>query len=64
MRILMASERVIPCWVAHRSTRSMSTLDSRKPTIGRTPVAGLPRFFCLADNLLCLAVIDFPIFYV
>jgi hypothetical protein len=59
MRILIASERVTPCCVAQRSTRAMYALDRRKPIIGRTPVAGRPRFFCLADNLLSFADIDF-----
>jgi hypothetical protein len=58
MRILIASERVTLRCAAHRSTRAMSALERRRPTIGRTPVGGRPRLFCLADNRLCLADID------
>jgi hypothetical protein len=45
----IASDRLTPRSAAHLSTRAMSASESRKPIIGRTPVAGRPRFFCLAD---------------
>jgi len=45
----IASDRVKWRSAAQRSTRAISTLDNRSPIIGRTPVAGRPRFFCLAD---------------
>jgi hypothetical protein len=61
MRVLIASERVTPRRAAQRSTRAMSVLERRKPTIGRTPVGGRPRLFCLADNILRLADIDLRI---
>jgi hypothetical protein len=54
---LTASDRLTSCSAAQRSTRAMSLPESRRPIIGRTPVAGRPRFFCLTD-------IDLAIFYV
>jgi hypothetical protein len=45
----MASDRLTECSSAHRSTRTISVSDNRIPTMGRTPVAGRPLFFCLTD---------------
>jgi hypothetical protein len=42
---LTASDRLTSCSAAQRSTRAMSLPESRRPIIGRTPVAGRPRFF-------------------
>jgi hypothetical protein len=54
---LTASDRLTSCSAAQRSTRAMSLPESRRPIIGRTPVAGRPRFLRLTD-------IDLAIIYV
>ena len=44
-----ASDRLKLCSAAHRSTRAISVSERRRPIIGRTPVEGRPRFFCLTN---------------
>ena len=51
MSTRIASDRLRPFALAHRSRRPISACDSRMLMIGRIPVGGRPglRFFCLTD---------------